>query len=172
MNITIYQILAFIGAVAGMAIVFGLGFLEGRRAVREACEQYADDASHQAEQLRATLDKVRYEFGISRQNAGQAIEDLTDERDRAVSEAATLRLRLTTAKERIAELTPLTLTAEDIVSLRIVNKQLLVAAQTYSGLNLLDQARFASTASERLGLVIDRIAEAVPSDVEPQERAA
>lgn len=172
MNLTTYQIIAFIGAVAGMAIVFGIGYIEGRRAVRKDWEQYAEDTRNQADQLRATLHKVRYDLDISRQNAAQAIEALTEERDRYASESATLQLRLATAQERIADLTPLALTAEDIVSLRIVNKQLLVATQTYAGLSLLDQARFASTACERLGLVIDRIAEAMPSDVVSQERAA
>lgn len=172
MNFTTYQIMAFIGAIAGMAIVFGLGFIEGRRAVRKDWQQYANDASHQAEQLRATLHKVRHDLDICRHNAAQAIEAMTEERDRHAGQATTLQLRLTTAQERIADLTPLTLTAEDITSLRIVNKQLLVAAQTYAGLNLLDQARFASTACERLGLVIDRVAAAIPGEPAQQEAAA
>lgn len=172
MNFTIYQIMAFIGAIAGMAIVFGMGYIEGRRAARKDWEQYTEDTRNQADQLRATLHKVRYDLDISRQNAAQAIEALTEERDRYAEQATTLQLRLTTAQERIAEITPLTLTAEDITSLRIVNKQLLVAAQTYAGLNLLDQARFASTACERLGLLIDRVAAAIPGEPAQQEAAA
>ncbi|WP_313135625.1 hypothetical protein [Stutzerimonas nitrititolerans] len=178
MNLTIYQIMAFIGAIAGMAILFGLGYAEGRRALRQDYDAAADDHRQLHNLMRSKLRCARHERDISRHNAAQAIEALTEERDRHAEQATTLQLRLTTAQERIADLTPLTLTAEDIASLRIVNKQLLVAAQTYAGLNLLDQARFASTACERLGLVIDRIAEATeqqpetPSEAAQQERAA
>ena len=128
--------------------------------------------------MRRKLRSARAERDVSRHNAAQAIEALTDERDRATDEAAALRLQLITANERIADLAPLTLNAEDIASLRIVNKQLQVAAQTYAGLNLLDQARFANIASQRLGYVIDRMAEPTgqqpetPSEAEQQERAA
>lgn len=63
---------------------------------------------------------------------------------------------------RIAIYAARSLTAEDVTTLRIVQKQLLVAVQTYLNLQLADQARFANTATQRLELLIDRIAAALP----------
>lgn len=64
---------------------------------------------------------------------------------------------------RIAIYAARSLTADDILTLRVVNNQLLLAVQTYTNLKLLDQARFANTAVQRFGQVIDRIAEALPA---------
>lgn len=63
------------------------------------------------------------------------------------------------ADARIAIYAARALTADDILTLRIVNNQLPLAVQTYTKLNLLDQARFANTAAQRFGQVIDRIAD-------------
>lgn len=64
---------------------------------------------------------------------------------------------------RIAIYAARALTPDDILTLRIVNNQLLVAVQTYTNLKLLDQARFANSAVQRFGQVIDRIADALPA---------
>lgn len=63
------------------------------------------------------------------------------------------------ADARIAIYAARALTADDLLTLRIVNNQLPLAVQTYTKLNLLDQARFANTAAQRFGKVIDRIAD-------------
>lgn len=49
------------------------------------------------------------------------------------------------------------LSREEVITLRIAVKQLLVAAQTYSNLKLEDQARFAATAAERIEALADRL---------------
>lgn len=63
---------------------------------------------------------------------------------------------------RIALYSKRALTTDDIDTLRVVNKQLLLAVQTYTNLKLLEQARFANTAAHRFGQVIDRLANAMP----------
>lgn len=73
------------------------------------------------------------------------------------------------ADARIAIYAARALTADDIHTLRVVNKQLLLAVQTYTNLKMLDQARFASTASHRFGQVIDRIAPTLPTDHAPED---
>jgi len=67
------------------------------------------------------------------------------------------------ADARIAIYAARALTANDIHTMRIVNKQLLLAVRTYTNLKLLDQARFANTAAQNVGQVIDRIAAAPPA---------
>ncbi len=67
------------------------------------------------------------------------------------------------ADARIAIYAARALTADDLLTLRIVNNQLPLAVQTYTKLNLLDQARFANTAAQRFGQVIDRIADTLPA---------
>lgn len=67
------------------------------------------------------------------------------------------------ADARIAIYAARSLTADDLLTLRIVNNQLPLAVQTYTKLNLLDQARFANTAAQRFGQVIDRIADTLPA---------
>lgn len=63
---------------------------------------------------------------------------------------------------RIAIYAGRALTTDDIDTLRVVNKQLLLAVQTYTNLKLVEQARFANTAAQRFGQVIDRLAAALP----------
>lgn len=65
---------------------------------------------------------------------------------------------------RIAIYAARALKPDDILTLRIVNNQLLVAVQTYTNLKLLDQARFANSAAQRFGQMIDRIADALPKE--------
>lgn len=66
---------------------------------------------------------------------------------------------------RIAAITRRTLTHDDINNLRIINKQLLVASQTYSNLQLLDQARHVNTAIARLEAMTKRLNDATPEDM-------
>lgn len=64
------------------------------------------------------------------------------------------------ADARIAIFAARTLTADDLLTLGIVHKQLLLAVQTYTNLQLVEQARFALTAAQRLEQLNKRIAEA------------
>ena len=73
------------------------------------------------------------------------------------------------ADARIAIYASRAMNSVDIQNLRIANKQLLLAAQTYTNLKLLDQARFTSTAAHRFGQVIDRIATTLPTDHAPED---
>lgn len=66
---------------------------------------------------------------------------------------------------RIAIYAARALTAEDVTTLRIVQKQLLVAVQTYLNLQLADQGRFANTAAQRLELLIANIVAALPAEL-------
>lgn len=53
---------------------------------------------------------------------------------------------------------------EDITTLRIVYKQLLLASQTYLSLKLAEQARFVNTAAQRFEPLIDRLAAALMAE--------
>lgn len=67
------------------------------------------------------------------------------------------------ADARIAIYAARAMTSVDIQNLRIANKQLLLAAQTYTNLKLADQARFATTTAQAVGQMADRIAAALPA---------
>lgn len=67
------------------------------------------------------------------------------------------------ADARIAIYASRAMTSVDIQNLRIANKQLLLAAQTYTNLKLPDQARFATTTAQTVGQMADRIAAALPA---------
>ncbi|MDR7024838.1 AAA family ATPase [Pseudomonas peli] len=67
------------------------------------------------------------------------------------------------ADARIAIYASRAMTSVDIQNLRIANKQLLLAAQTYTNLKLPDQARFATTTAQAVGQMADRSAAALPA---------
>lgn len=76
------------------------------------------------------------------------------------------------ADARIAIYAARALGNDDILTLNIVHKQLLVAAKTYSDFplaNLADQARFANTAAQNFRQVIDRITAALPDETDHVE---
>jgi len=172
MNLTTYQIIAFIGAVAGMAIVFGIGYIEGRRAVRKDWEQYAEYTRNQADQLRANVCKVRYDLDISRHNAAQAIEALTEERDRYASESATLQLRLATANERITTLRDTSLNDEAAEDLAAMAAKLSLAATQFNLMGATDQASSARALAAKARDLSQRYYDALPVQAQQQERAA
>lgn len=66
---------------------------------------------------------------------------------------------------RIALFARRTLTLDDINTLRIVTKQLLLASQTYIGLELTEQARHINTAAGRLEAMTKRLNDAMPEDI-------
>lgn len=61
---------------------------------------------------------------------------------------------------RIAIYAARALSAEDITTLQVANKQLALAAETYSNFKLHDQTRFAATVHGRLEHLIARLKEA------------
>jgi DNA replication protein DnaC len=67
------------------------------------------------------------------------------------------------ADARIAIYAARSLTSADIHNLRIANKQLLLAAQTYTNLKLADQARFANIVAQGVGQMADRITASLPT---------
>jgi len=99
MNFTTIQILAFVGAVAAMAIVFGLGYLEGRRAARQDLEHLATANRQLVENLRHRAERAQHEHTISRLNAAQALEHLTEELDALRTELAEAQRRALTAED-------------------------------------------------------------------------
>lgn len=118
MNFTTIQILAFVGAVAAMAIVFGLGYLEGRRAARQDLQHLATANRQLVDNLRHRAERAQHEHTISRLNAAQALEHLTEELDG-------LRTQLTEAQRRA-------LTAEDADTLAEIAAKLNLAATVFT----------------------------------------
>lgn len=147
MNFTIYQVLAFIGAIAGMAIVFGLGYVEGRRAHRVELSRVCRARAEEIEQWRRRVQRAEHEQNISRLNAAQAIELVTEERDRATDDAAALRLQLITANERIFALQALSLNAEAAEDLAAMANKLSLAATQFGLMGATDQANSARALS-------------------------
>ncbi|HAW62748.1 MAG TPA: hypothetical protein DCX26_10595, partial [Pseudomonas sp.] len=99
MNFTTIQIMAFVGAVAAMAIVFGLGYLEGRRAARQDLEHLATANRKLVDNLRHRAERAQHEHTISRLNAAQALEHLTEELDALRTELADAQRRALTAED-------------------------------------------------------------------------
>jgi len=99
MSFTTIQILAFVGAVAAMAIVFGLGYLEGRRAARQDLEHLATANRQLVDNLRHRAERAQHEHTISRLNAAQALEHLTEELDALRTELADAQRRALTAED-------------------------------------------------------------------------
>ena len=91
MSFTTYQILAFIGGFAGMIITITIAYLEGRRSYRAEMTELR--ATHRTEcaSLRHQLDRATHEHTLSRLNAAQAIEAMTEEADQRVAEMGQLR---------------------------------------------------------------------------------
>lgn len=118
MNFTTIQILAFVGAVAAMAIVFGLGYLEGRRAHRQEISRICQARAEAYETWRHKLERAQHEHTISRLNAAQALEHLTEEMD-------ALRTQLAEAQRRA-------LTAEDADTLAEIAAKLNLAATVFT----------------------------------------
>ncbi|WP_312921091.1 hypothetical protein [Stutzerimonas nitrititolerans] len=147
MNFTTYQVLAFIGAVAGMAIVFGLGYAEGRRKAREHLTQALGNYREQIGHLRERAHRIQRDLDSCRLNAAQAIEALTEERDHQTEEVTTLRLRLTTANERITAMQAVSLNAEAAEDLAAMANKLSLAATQFGLMGATDQANSARALS-------------------------
>lgn len=141
MDFTTYQIIAFLAGLAGMGIVFGLGYLKGRRAHRQEISRICQARADENELYRHKLQRAEHEHTLSRLNAAQAIEALTTERDQHAETATTLRLRLATAQERIQALHAFTLKAKDAEDLAAMAGKLSLAATQFEMLGATDQAK-------------------------------
>ncbi len=127
MNFTTYQILAFIGAVAGMAIVFGLGYAEGRRKAREHLTQALGNYREQIGHLRERAHRIQRDLDSCRLNAAQALEGMTEELDACKAKLATAEARA--------------LTEEDAADLATMAAKLSIAADLFANLTAADQAQ-------------------------------
>jgi len=172
MNFTIYQVLAFIGALAGIAIVCGIGFIEGRRSLRADYDAAADDHRQLHDLMRTKLRHARAERDISRHNAAQAIEALTEERDRHAEQATTLQLRLTSTQERVAALQARSLNDEAAEDLAAMAAKLSLAATQFNLMGATDQASSALALAAKARDLSQRYYDALPVQAQQQERAA
>jgi len=127
MNFTIYQVLAFIGAITGMAIVFGLGYVEGRRKAREQLTQALGNYREQIGHLRERAQRIQRDLDSCRLNAAQALEAMTEELDAC-------KAKLTTAETRA-------LTEEDAADMAVMAAKLSIAADLFANLTAADQAQ-------------------------------
>ncbi|MCW8156599.1 hypothetical protein D7243_10375 [Stutzerimonas stutzeri] len=141
MNFTTIQILAFVGAVAAMAIVFGLGYLEGRRAHRQEISRICQARAEMHETWRHKLERAQHEHTISRLNAAQALEHLTEELD-------ALRTELADAQRRA-------LTAEDADTLAEIAAKLNLAATVFTKMGS-EQGAHASKLALAASAIADR----------------
>lgn len=140
MDFTTYQIIAFIGGVAGMGIVFGIGYLEGRRAHRQEISRICQARADEVEMWRHKLQRAQHEHTLSRLNASQAIEVMTSESDQRIEELARLREQIKNALAAVRIYTAFALTEGDAAHLTAMAAKLSLAAQTFAGIGAHDQA--------------------------------
>jgi len=159
MNFTTIQILAFVGAVAAMAIVFGLGYLEGRRAARQDLEHLATANRQLVENLRHRAERAQHEHTISRLNAAQALEHLTEELDATRAQLASLQQRV--------------MSEDDANQLIAMAEKLSLAANTFAGLGSTDQAQVCRRLSTHARALFDRYWQTLPTidPLQPTHRA-
>ncbi len=153
MNFTTIQIIAFIGAVAGMAIVFGFGFYEGlRKGKREAFDIGYQRGLHahryELQQARREVDEAKHHLTISRLNAAQALEATTAELDECRAKLANLQARI--------------ITEDDANQLVAMADKLSLAADTFAGLGSHDQATAARKLSTSARALFDRYWQTLP----------
>ncbi|NIM30391.1 MAG: hypothetical protein GTN60_03580 [Pseudomonas stutzeri] len=154
MNFTTIQIIAFIGAVAGMAIVFGLGFYEGlRKGKREAFDigyqRGLQAHRYELQQARREVDEAKHHLTISRLNAAQALEATTAELD--------------DCREQIAKLQTRAITEDDATQLVTIADKLTLAANTFAGLDSHDQAQICHRLAGHARALFDRYWHNVPA---------
>jgi len=153
MNFTTIQILAFIGAVAAMAIVFGLGFYEGlRNGKREAFDigyqRGLHAHRHELTQARSEVAEAKHHLTISRLNAAQALEATTAELDECRAKLANLQARI--------------ITEDDANQLVAMADKLSLAANVFAGMGSHDQATAARKLSTSARALFDRYWQTLP----------
>lgn len=158
MNFTTIQVIAFIGAVSAMAIVFGLGFYEGlRKGKREAFDIGYQRGLHahryELTQARREVAEAKHSLTISRLNAAQALEATTVELDECRDQLANLQTRV--------------ITEDDANHLVAMADKLSLAANTFAGLGSHDQAQTCRRLSDHARAMFDRYWQTLPvMDVE------
>lgn len=153
MNFTTYQIIALIGSVAAMAIVFGLGFYEGlRKGKREGLDigyqRGLQAHRYELQKARREVDEAKHHLTISRLNSAQALEATTAELDDCRAELANLQTRV--------------ITEDDATQLVAMADKLSLAANTFAGLGSHDQAQICRRLSERARALFDRYWQTLP----------
>ncbi|MEC7474392.1 MAG: hypothetical protein VX946_13760 [Pseudomonadota bacterium] len=153
MNFTTFQIIAFIGAVAAMAIVFGLGFYEGlRKGKREGLDigyqRGLQAHRYELQKARREVDEAKHHLTISRLNAAQALEATTVELDECRAKLANLQTRV--------------ITENDANQLVAMADKLSLAADTFAGLGSYDQATVARKLSNSARALFDRYWQTLP----------
>lgn len=154
MNFTTFQIIALIGSVAAMAIVFGLGFYEGlRKGKREAFDigyqRGLQAHRYELQQARREVDEAKHHLTISRLNAAQALEATTAELD--------------DCREQIAKLQTRVITEDDANQLVTMADKLTLAANTFAGLGSHDQAQICHRLAGHARALFDRYWQTVPA---------
>lgn len=141
MSFTTYQILAFIGGVAGIAIVAALGYFEGRRAHRKEISRLCQAHAAENDIWRHKLQRAEHEHTLSRLNAAQAIESMTEESDQRINELAALKKTVSEARAEVRKLSTLAISEEDAAHLTAIAAKLSLAGQTFGNLGAVDQAK-------------------------------
>ncbi len=140
MSFTTYQILAFIGGCAGSVIVAAIGYLEGKRSSREQLDRLRTEHEDHIEQLRHQIERAKHEHTLSRLNAAQAIEAMTEESDGRIEEIGRLRKQVAEALAAVRTFSSLALTEDDAAHMTAIAAKLSLAAQTFANLGAHDQA--------------------------------
>lgn len=129
-------------AIIGLAVFAHRTASAARKAGYDQGFEESDQAhTERTNTLHLDLHRHKRLQEIERQEHQQALESVMQDAD-----------------ARIAIFAARTLTADDLLTLGIVHKQLLLAVQTYTNLQLVEQARFALTAAQRLEQLNKRIA--------------
>jgi hypothetical protein len=140
MDFTTYQIIAFIGGFAGMAITIAIAYCEGRRAHRQEISRICQARAEENEQWRHKLQRAEHEHTLSRLSAAQAIEAMTEESDQRIEELARLREQTKNALAAVRIYSAVALTEDDAAHLTAMAAKLSLAAQTFSSIGAHDQA--------------------------------
>lgn len=153
MNFTTYQIIALIGSVAAMAIVFGLGFYEGlRKGKREGLDigyqRGLQAHRYELQKARREVDEAKHHLTISRLNAAQALEATTAELDDC-------RAQLDKYLGRI-------ITEDDANQLVAMADKLSLAANVFAGIGSHDQATAARKLSNSARALFERYCQTLP----------
>ncbi|HAF94064.1 MAG TPA: hypothetical protein DCG67_20180 [Pseudomonas sp.] len=147
MNFTTIQIIALLGSLASLALLFGIGYHEGRRAARNDLAQASKAHEELIENLRHQRDRAVHEHTLSRLNAAQALEAITSELDEA--------------RRQIALLERQALTDADAHALAEITGQLNLAATTYQAMHS-NQATHARRLAHAASTLAERYWTAAP----------
>lgn len=149
MNVTTFQIIALLGSLASLALLFGIGYHEGRRAARNDLAHAAEAHQELIANLRHQRDRAVHEHTLSRHNAAQALEAITSELDEARRQIALLERRA--------------LTEENADQLVAMADKLTLAADTFAGLGSHDQAQICRRLATAARSLFDRYWQTVPA---------